>query len=58
MFGKKTGIEALKEKLVQANKELIEAVEHMNKAQAIHNEFYKLLFEVQSFKGCEIDGDN
>jgi hypothetical protein len=63
MFGKKTGITILKEKLEIANKHLITAaknmiasVEELNKAQEIHNEFYKLLFELESFKGVDGSG--
>ena len=40
---KKTGIEALKEKLEKAN-------EHMIETQKIMNEFYALLFEVENFE--------
>lgn len=54
MFNKpKTGIEALKEKLQQANQNMIEAVEHLREAQKVHNDFYKLLFEVEQSKVLE-----
>ena len=51
IFGKKkTGIEALKEKLEIANKHMIEAVEHLREAQKIHTEFYQILFQLQEYE--------
>ena len=44
---KKTGIELLKEKLEIANQNMIEAVEHLKEARKVHDDFYKLLFEVE-----------
>jgi hypothetical protein len=54
---KKTGIELLKEKLETANLNMIKAVEHLKEAQAVHNEFYKLLFELQTFKVGDTNGN-
>ena len=54
----KTGIDALKEKLENANQNLINAVEQMKQAQIVMNDFYKILFEIQSQKELIKDGDN